>query len=229
MIKTVALFDIDGTLLHTRGAGHLGACRALASAFGAEPTSGEITFAGRTDRGIVSDLFRLHDIEESAENWHLFQTHYLQHLKETVAETAGVVLPGVELLLRVLDEPGYSEIAVGLLTGNTQQAAKVKLAYFGLDQFFLFGGFGDDWACRNDAARAAFENSKTFAGGELKAEQIVVIGDTPNDIVCAKAIEARVIAVSTGSYSEDELTEAEPDHLLADLTDTDAVLSILCG
>lgn len=229
MVAAVVLFDIDGTLVHAKGAGNLGACRALESAFGAEPTSGTISFAGRTDRGIVNELFELHAIENTPENWDLFQDHYLPHLTKTVTETDGVVLPGVERLLEELATERHSDIAVGLLTGNTQQAAKIKLSHFGIHHYFEFGGFGDHEPLRDDAARAAYRISQQYLSRTIDSSRVVVIGDTPSDVKCARAIDARAIAVTTGSYTRDQLVSAEPDAILEGLTDTAAVIDLIRG
>ena len=229
MVAAVALFDIDGTLVHAKGAGNLGACRALESAFGAEPTSGNINFAGRTDRGIVNELFELHAIEKTQENWDLFQDHYLPRLTQTVTETDGVVLPGVERLLDELATERHADIAVGLLTGNTQQAAKIKLSHFGIYHHFEFGGFGDHEPLRDDAARAAYRVSQQYLNRNIESSRVVVIGDTPSDVKCARAIDARAIAVTTGKYSRDELSSTEPDAILDGLTETAAVIDLIRG
>ena len=229
MVTAVALFDIDGTLVHAKGAGNLGACRALASAFGAAPTSGDISFAGRTDRGIVNELFELHDIDNTPENWERFQEHYLRHLEQSVTETNGVVLPGIEALLDELATNENEDIAVGLLTGNTEKAATIKLSHFGIQHHFAFGGFGDHEPLRDDAARAAYRVSQMHLNQSIAPERVVVIGDTPNDVACARAINARVVAVTTGSYSRDELADTNPDAILDELSDASEVIGLIRG
>jgi len=225
MVSNVVLFDIDGTLIHAKGAGKLGACRALMSAFGVEPNSGDTGFAGRTDRGIIQDLFSIHAIENSDDNWNRFQEHYMQHLPETLRETEGGILPGVVRLLGELSK--LSDIAVGLLTGNTGRAANVKLDHFKIREHFGFGGFGDHHPNRNDVARLAMDAATNFVGHDLDPNQVVVIGDTPNDVTCARSIDARAIAVMTGGFSQKELSESQPDALLSDLSDTETVLKLI--
>jgi phosphoglycolate phosphatase-like HAD superfamily hydrolase len=121
---------------------------------------------------------------------------------------------------------GCEKSAVGLLTGNVRAGARVKLGHFDLYHHFAFGGFGDDHLCRNDVAREALAAVQRHLNGDFAADRIWVIGDTPLDIRCARAIGARVAAIGTGFHALDELASEQPDLLLADLSDPEPLLSL---
>lgn len=210
------LFDIDGTLIHAKGAGRVAIHRAFADAFQIRECH-EVEFSGRTDRGIARNLFQLHGIEDTNENWHALNNSYLEHLLEALPEQNGHVLPGVHPLLERLD--ARDDVQLGLLTGNTREGARLKLAHYELAHYFPFGGFGDDHHDRNDVAHEALATLKQHANGEVDTERIWVIGDTPLDVQCARAIRARVVAVATGNHDREELAASRPDLLLDDLRD----------
>ena len=122
---------------------------------------------------------------------------------------------------------GRDDVRLGLLTGNYREAAWQKLRHYGLAEHFAFGGFGDDHADRDDVARQALTAAaEHHAPQTINREKLWVIGDTPADVRCGRAIGARVIAVGTGMYSMEELRQSEPDHLFADFADVDSVLSL---
>ncbi|GDY08768.1 MAG: HAD family hydrolase [Planctomycetota bacterium] len=221
----VILFDIDGTLLHSGGAGQAGIERALELAFGVTAPTDGIPTAGRTDRGIGRDLIRFHELEESDSTHARLQETYLKVLPEELARRQGTVYPGVrELLARLSDR---DDVRLGLLTGNYREAAWQKLRHFGLAEHFAFGGFGDDHADRDDVARQALMvASEHHAPQTINHEKLWVIGDTPADVRCGRAIGAKVIAVATGMYSIEELRPSAPDHLFADFADVESVLSL---
>lgn len=212
----VYLFDIDGTLVSSGGAGKAAMEEALATAFGAPPDSGGIPYSGRTDRAIGRDLFRLHGIQESPDNWRIFLAHYLGNLPELLRRHPARVLPGIAALLEQLQN---RNAPVGLLTGNVRAGARVKLGHFGLFHHFAFGGFGDDHHHRDDVAREALAVVHRHCDKAIAPEEIWVIGDTPLDVACARAIGARAVAVATGFHSMEELAAAKPDLLFADLSD----------
>lgn len=220
----VCLFDIDGTLINTGGAGGAALKAALRSAFDVEQPTDTVTLAGRTDRGITGDLFRFHAIEDSPENWQRFRAAYLGHLPALLAERRGIVLPGIPGLLQSLTS--RADVLVGLLTGNTRDGAQIKLAHFGLDRFFEFGGFGDRHVQRDDVARDALEAVERRLARTVDPNCVWVIGDTPSDIGCARAIGARAVAVATGMHTTAELNAAAPDHLVADFADPELVRSL---
>jgi len=116
--------------------------------------------------------------------------------------------------------------ALGLLTGNTRAGARIKLAHYGLDQYFDFGGFGDNHFERDDVAREALSATRERLGDAVDLDRVWVIGDTPNDVRCGRAIQARTIAVATGDHTREELAAANPDHLAAIFADPEPVLAL---
>ena len=223
-MKHVCLFDIDGTLIHTRGAGMIAMRNGLRTAFGVPQPTESVAVHGRTDRGITRDLFQFHGIDQTAENWVKLRRAYLDLLPDSLSKRPGVLLPGVVPLLEQLSQ--RSDVLVGLLTGNTREGAQIKLAHFGIDHFFTFGGYGDEHLERNDVAREALSAARQLAGTEFERLRVWVIGDTPNDISCGRAIEAQTIAVLTGNHSRTELEAAQPDWLFDDLSDPAPLLAL---
>jgi phosphoglycolate phosphatase-like HAD superfamily hydrolase len=221
----VCLFDIDGTLIASGGAGKAALEAALADEFGINHLIEKLQLSGRTDRAIIADLFRLHVIDDTPENHERLRDAYLRHLPNYLASCAGHVLPGIaELLVHLA---GRDDVAIGLLTGNVRAGAQVKLGFFGLHHFFAFGGFGDHHLDRDDVAREALAEVKQRLNGSVNLERIWVVGDTPLDIRCARSIGVRAVAVATGWHSTDELAEHRPDLLLADLSDPTPLLASL--
>jgi len=217
----VCLFDIDGTLIASGGAGKAALEAALADEFGITRIMDKLQLSGRTDRAIIVDLFRLHVIDDTPENHDRLRDAYLHHLPNHLH--AGRVLPGIAELLAYL--AGRDDVAIGLLTGNVRAGAKVKLGYFGLHHYFAFGGYGDHHLDRDDVAREALAAVRQQLNGSVNLERIWVVGDTPLDIRCARSIGARAVAVATGWHSLDELAEHRPDLLLADLSNPTPLLS----
>lgn len=225
MAATVCLFDIDGTLLLTGGAGQLGMERALTELFGITRHEVDIPSAGRTDRAITTDLFQHHGIELTEDHLARFVAAYDRHLPAALASTPGKVLPGVPPLLDVLHSK--PNLALGLLTGNYRVGAAHKLQHFQLAHYFEFGGYGDDHLHRDDVARLAYAAACAQLQQSLDPQRIWVIGDTPADVQCARAIGARVVAVATGMYSAAELSPTQPDELFETLAELDRFLSLL--
>jgi phosphoglycolate phosphatase len=221
----VCLFDIDGTLISSGGAGKRALEKALASEFGIDDRPIEkLLLSGRTDRAILRDLFRLHALEESAGNLQRLLAGYLHHLPACLAASQGRVLPGIVALLEHLRADG--RVAVGLLTGNVRDGARLKLGHFGIHHHFEFGGFGDVHLDRDDVAREALQAIHGRFNGSVAPERIWVIGDTPLDIRCARSIGARAVAVTTGWHSAEELAGHRPDLLLTDLSDPAPLLRL---
>ncbi len=217
----VCLFDIDGTLLSSGGAGKAAMELALQEQFQvSSPTN--IPFSGRTDRAVIRDLLERSEIEHTLENCRLFIEGYLKHLPHTLVQLRGKVLPGILELLNGIQNGG--KVHLGLLTGNMRRGAQTKLSHFGLVDFFSFGGYGDHHWDRDDVAREALSEIHTQFG-EIHSSQIWVIGDTPLDVKCAKAIGAKVAAVATGLHSREELADSNPDLLFTDLSDPREILA----
>src|ERR1700722_17544152 len=217
----VCLFDIDGTLISSGGAGKAALEMAMAAEFGVLQAVEKLQLSGRPDRAIIGDLFAQHVIDDKPEHWQRLTTAYLRHLPACLVSHKGRGLPGIAVLL---DELRRRDVPLGLLTGNIRAGARVKLGHFGLYEQFAFGGFGDHHLDRDDIAREALEEVKQRLNGQHSPERIWVIGDTPLDIRCARAIGARAVAVATGWHSTEELASHQPDLLLTDLSDATALL-----
>jgi phosphoglycolate phosphatase len=208
MVRLV-LFDIDGTLIRSGGAGEKAFARVAEAEFGVPNGTARLHFAGRTDPSIVRDFFQQHGLPASPENFQRFFGRYLFYLDQLLHQLEGQVLPGVHAMLeelKTLAEPPM----LGLLTGNVRLGAQLKLTRYQLWQHFRTGGFGDDSEDRNQIAVVARDRGNLLMGRPLRGEEILVIGDTPRDIECSRAIDARVLAVATGGYSLEQLRKESP-------------------
>ena len=223
--KRLLLFDIDGTLIQSGGAGLFALQRVLADRFGIQDDLQDIEIAGMTDSGIVANILRKHKIPGSHENVAVFLDSYVHFLSLELPQRSGALLPGVlELLEKLKARP---LVVLGLLTGNVSRGAKLKLEHYGVWHFFEFGAFADDHHDRNELGPFAQARAREKHGQEFSAAQIDVIGDTPRDIACGKAIEARTIAIATGSCPRQELARHHPDFLFDDLSNVDEVIRML--
>jgi phosphoglycolate phosphatase-like HAD superfamily hydrolase len=221
-MNTVLLFDIDGTLIRSGGAGKVAMEQGLRSAFGLRNINDTVAYSGRTDFAIARDLLATHGLEPSIENQRRLTDAYLECLPDSLRSTPGTICQGIEPLLERLAE--REDVLLGLLTGNIRRGAEIKLGHFGLWHPFALGGFGDHRHDRDDVARAAW--SAVQERVDVEPQQVWVIGDTPLDVSCARAINARVIAVATGWHDLAELQATQPDYALADLANVDEVLKI---
>lgn len=215
MVKLV-LFDIDGTLVHTGGAGVKAFTRVFATEFGVVSGAEKLKFAGRTDVNLVREFFTLNGIAASEENFRRFFERYVFWLDQILRDSKTTLCPGVwEFIqgLRALPDPPR----LGLLTGNIQLGAEIKLRHFELWQEFELGAFADDHEDRDQIAHAALQRGSRVLGQPLRGEQVLVIGDTPLDIRCARAIGAKVLAVATGGATLDELKRHAPDWAVPEL------------
>ena len=224
MEKTLLLFDIDGTLLTTGGCGERALRHAVRDAFGVEDDLREIEIAGRTDTGIARQLLRKHGREETDLEIAAVLVNYLHHLPVLLRETQGRLLPGVEALLPLLQPRG--DVVLGLLTGNLKRGAEHKLAHFGVWDYFTFGAFADDHHERDRLGPFALARARE-RGHTVALSRTFVIGDTPHDISCARAIGAKAVAVATGVFRSEQLASHTPDILLEDLGDISATLHVL--
>ena len=228
--RRILLFDIDGTLLTSGGAGRSALNHVFRQCFGlpadARPTAG-IDFAGASDLRVVREIFRAHGRACGPAEQERFVSLFAAALHAAMPSRPGRLLPGVVPLLdRLQAEP----VLLALGTGNFRRTAFVKLAHFGLDGYFDpgpgGGAFGDDGATRPEFLAAGLERLRLRAAPDAG---VVVIGDTPLDVQGGRSIGARVVAVATGFSPRDALAAAAPDVLLDDLTDLDAAVKAILG
>ena len=220
MGPTIALFDIDGTLLRAGGAGRraveLALCEVLEDDNGSVSLE-SVEFAGRTDPWIVRTALMQYGVTANDALINEVLRRYVAHLpRELELASAFEVLPGVLSLLAELT--ARDDVVVGLGTGNTQPAAYAKLARGGLDSFFSFGGFGSDHTDRAELLRTGLSRGLERAGARPGGARVVVIGDTPHDVAAAQAIGAHCVAVSTGGYDGSALEAAGATVVVPDLS-----------
>ena len=223
--QRLLLFDIDGTLIHSGGAGVHALKLALSERFGITDDLQDIEIAGMTDSGIVISILNKHQIPNTNENVSAFLDSYVHFLSLELPRRAGKLLPGVlDLLERLKSRP---HLVLALLTGNVSRGAQLKLEHYGVWHFFEFGAFADDHHDRNRLGTVARARAKEKHGRQFSASEIDVIGDTPRDIACGKAFGARTIAVATGTWSRDQLAKYQPDFLIGDLSDVEGIIHTL--
>jgi phosphoglycolate phosphatase-like HAD superfamily hydrolase len=190
---------------------------ALQSVFGIAGSFAGIDFAGRTDRLIIRQIFSRYSIEYSTENFSWYIDGYNGALPRSIADSSARVLPGVsEILAHAAD---HSYIAQGLLTGNVRRGAETKLGFHGLWDFFPFGAFADDSELRNELGPHAVRRAQGHWRVDFPMERVWIVGDTPHDIACARAVGARALAVATGGSRVSDLAAHHPDAVLETLGD----------
>ena len=226
----LVLFDIDGTLVLTGGAGMRAMNRACEDLVRSENAMAGVTFAGRTDWSILDDILRNHGHTLDEILLDELRARYVTHLaEEIVLPGRGVkdVMPGIRPLLDTLAR--RDDVQLGLLTGNFIEGARIKLEYFDLWRYFRWGAFGGDAASRNALVPIAVTRAREHGVDvdRLDPADVLVVGDTPNDIECAVVARATPVAVATGSYSVDQLREAGAEIVFEDLSDTSAFLRLL--
>ena len=225
----LALFDIDGTLLREGIAPKLAFARALRETYDTTGPISGFRFAGMTDPQCVSEIMRMAGVSEEV----IFDRRtkcldrYVAHLTNEMKSHDGAKLfPGVKELLARLGE--RDDVLVGLLTGNVQRGAMLKLNRFKLGGYFRFGAFGDEHEDRAELARIALEKAGRIVGRPVCGDEATVIGDTPRDVACARAIGARAVIVATGLVSRDELLASGPDIILDSFEDVEGTLQAIC-
>lgn len=224
-MKTLLLWDIDGTLLHSGGAGERALVASLEKEFGIVGTLDDIEVAGRTDPWIARKVLAKFTVPDTPEHVSRYLDGYLRALPSELANPQARTLPGVRELLSQI--AARSDFAQGLLTGNLRRGAEIKLRHHELWGHFAFGAFADDSAVRDELGPHAVRRAAEHHAVEFAADRVFVIGDTPHDIACGKAIGARTIGVATGRYGVDDLLACAPTAVFADLSDTRAVLAVL--
>jgi phosphoglycolate phosphatase len=223
------LFDIDGTILLTAGAGRRAIVAALGEEVGDTAAFGRVRFDGKTDPQIVTELLEAagHPGPHASDRVSAICRRYVELLANELERHTGrtTVMPGVHPLLDRLEAEG---VVLGLLTGNVAQGAALKLRSAGLDPSrFRVGAYGSDSAHRPDLPPIAARRAAAYFGRVPAGPEVVIIGDTPADIACGECIDARAVAVATGGYSVADLAACGPHAVFEDLSETHRVIDAI--
>jgi len=212
------LFDVDGTLIDTGGAGGRSWSHAFRQAFGIDGDIRKFSEVGMTDPVVARQTFEgTLGREPTTDEVIRLMMRYVLRLPEEVASSSGYrVMPGVHQLLQRLVA---ADTLLGLVTGNIEGAAHIKISRAGLQRFFLFGGYGSDSAERSDLTRAAIARAEALSGHDIDPSQVLVVGDTPRDVEAAHGAGAIAVGVATGEYSVDELRDGGAEHVLRSFAD----------
>jgi phosphoglycolate phosphatase-like HAD superfamily hydrolase len=222
---TVLLFDIDGTLVLTGGAGQRAMARAFEDLFAVSDGFRDIQMAGRTDTWILSSAAQRHGV--APEQLPRFHDVYLDHLQRELEapNPRKSVMPGIRALLDALSR--RDDVYLALLTGNYAQAARLKLEHFDLWRYFACGAFADDAPDRNHLVPKALDRIRQRGGPTVDPADVIVVGDTPHDVACALAAGAAAVGVATGPFTVDQLRDSGATVVFEDLRDTEAFLAWL--
>ena len=219
----IFLFDIDGTLLTTQRVGNLSLAQSLRDEFGVDQPSTDISFSGRTDWGLMIELLQRNGLPPSIENCKRLRQRYASLMGDHLRRQGGSVLPGVRQLLSELSH--HDGLSLAIMTGNFPETATQKLRHFDLRRWFAWISGGDSHADRDDLARRTLDVVRRRHRNGF--DEVIVVGDTPADIRCGRAIGAKTVGVATGEYSLEALDAETPDHLFPNLTDTAELMRIL--
>jgi phosphoglycolate phosphatase-like HAD superfamily hydrolase len=229
-MRRLVLFDIDGTLLTDRGAAREAYGIALEAVYGYREDLSRYDFSGRTDPQITFMVLRDAGFPDEAIEAKLPQlwSAYLEALARNAARPDQVhVLPGIRELLDALIV--HDEVVLGLLTGNIERGARLKLGGAGLNEFFPFGAFGSDSMHREELPPIAVERASEFCGRRFAASDVVILGDSIYDVRCGVPHDATTIAIASGKTSAETLQAENPTHFFADACDRDAVMKAILG
>ncbi len=221
----LVLFDIDGTLLDTHGAGRDAFIRALQVVFGWEDDLHYIHFSGSTDLDVFNRIMERRGVPVTPDDTYRFFQQLPRELRQTILPIRPTVFPGIRELLDLL--AGDPRVRVGLVTGNVESCARIKLRHADIDGHFELGAFGHEHAGRTDIARLAIERARAHLAPGTEFSTIYLIGDTPSDIQAARQVGAVSIAVATGVHRLEHLLEQGADHAFADLADLTRMRNIL--
>ncbi|HTX70348.1 MAG TPA: HAD hydrolase-like protein [Thermoleophilia bacterium] len=228
MPDRLVLFDIDCTLVDAHGAGGRAILRSLKDVYGAEGDLGDYSFHGRTDPGIIHDLAELWGADGAVDpRLDECIAHYVELLRAEIAAGEVETLPGIRELVTAL--AADRRALVGLLTGNVEEGARLKLEPTGLLTLFKVGAYGSDSEFRADLPAVAVARAEALSGRRYAGKDVVVIGDTPADVECGAALGVTAVAVATGRHGLDELAACRPDHLFADFSDWRAACDAIMG
>jgi len=218
------LFDIDGTLIDSGGAGVRSLDLALKELFSIDNAFYGISMAGKTDTQIIKERLTKHGILTNGTVDAVIKA-YLNHLKREVNNDRKHLKPGIYEVLEALKD--FLDLGLGLLTGNLEQGARIKLEPFKLNDYFLSGAFGSDDEDRNNLLPIAINRFEELFQRKIETDSCIIVGDTPRDVECAHIYGAMCIGVATGPYSCDALMEAGADYVVKDLSDQKTLLQFL--
>jgi len=228
MMQKLLLFDIDGTLIRSNGAGRLTLAHALEKLFGTVGPLENYNMSGKTDPRIITDLLTAIGVEPKEIKKQLPAIYELmaEHGQKIFQKKEMTACAGVpELLARLL---ARDDVLIGLLTGNSQLTAPLKLSAAGIDPLqFKVGAYGSDAMDRNELPAIGMSRATQLTGVPFGGNNTVIIGDTPADILCARTGKATAVAVASGWHAAATLADYQPDHLFENLEDTDRVLQVL--
>jgi phosphoglycolate phosphatase len=229
MLKKLVLFDIDGTLLKVGNINRSILADALMEVYGTAGSTGTHNFAGKMDNSIIYEVLQNAGLSsgEIAAQFDRARATYIEMFRSNTSVSDVTLLEGVRELLDRLS--AYTELLLGLLTGNFEGSGRHKLLLPGIDHYFPFGAFADDGNHRNDLPPVAIEKAHRLCGKKFSDQDIIIIGDTEHDIICARTVNARSIAVASGTYSPPELAKHNPHVLYENLSCTDSVINEILG
>jgi phosphoglycolate phosphatase len=220
----LVLFDIDGTLIDSGGAGVRSLDLALRELFSIDNGFHGISMAGKTDTQIIKEGLIKHGIPTNGTIDAVIKA-YLNYLEKEINNDRKHVKPGIYEVLEELKP--LQDLGLGLLTGNIEQGARIKLEPFKLNDYFPTGAFGSDDEDRNNLLPVALKRFEELFHRKIEADNCIVVGDTPRDVECAHIYGAMCIAVATGPYSYEALMKAGADYVVRDLSDRNALLQFL--
>lgn len=238
MTKKLILFDIDGTLIVSGGAGARAMTRAFEETWGLSDALRHVDVAGRTDNIILEDALRATDIVAEGEPLQRFKRTYCEFLRAELRTENGAshgngtgngrpkcVLPGIPPLLDALS--ARADVSLALLTGNYPESAEIKLRHFDLWRYFEWGVYGNEATDRHDLLPIAIQRHLDRGAPAIDPADVIIVGDTPHDISCAHRGGAKAIAVATGNFTLDALGGCRPEVLVRDLSDHAPFLALL--
>ncbi|MCX6178507.1 MAG: HAD hydrolase-like protein [Chlorobiales bacterium] len=225
MLRKLVLFDIDGTLLTVNSINRRILMDALKEVYGTEGSAGTHNFAGKMDSIIIYEVLQNAGLSDTeiAEKFDEAKQTYIEKFRLQAKPSDVILMEGIRELLDQLS--ASSELMLGLLTGNFEGSGRHKLLLPEINHYFPFGAFADDGQSRNELPAVAVEKAYQLTGKKFSETDIIIIGDTEHDIVCARALNAKSIAVATGTYSAEELQKHNPHIIYENLSQTDIVIS----
>ncbi len=225
MLKKLVLFDIDGTLLSVNSINRRILMEALREVYGTEGSAGTHNFAGKMDSVIIYEVLQNTGLSDGsiAEKFDKAKETYIEMFRMQAKPSDIILMQGIRELLDKLS--ASSAVMLGLLTGNFEGSGRHKLLMPDINHYFSFGAFADDAASRNELPQVAVDKAYQLTGEKFSDQNIIIIGDTEHDIACARVLNAKSIAVATGTYSSAELKKHNPHILYENLTATDIVIS----